>query len=112
MHWSGNAGMRGIDSHGILLIVIQYLSGWTYVSKKRGVRITLMSNDGNRVRYCNNNYRSAFVIAETSLSNFMRWTDERKTLQLHRQVAFAVAKNKFIRRANAEYAFNLIASAL
>lgn len=89
--------------------MIQYLPGWTYISK-RGVRVTLMSNDGDRVTHCNNNHRSVLTIAETSLKNFQRWTDERRTLRLHRQVAHSFARKRFIRPANSAYAVDLITS--
>lgn len=89
--------------------MIQYLPGWTYISK-RGVRVTLMAVDGDRVKHCNNNHRSVLTIAETSLANFKRWTDEKKTVRLHRQIAHSFARKRFIRPENGAYAMDLITS--
>jgi hypothetical protein len=89
--------------------MIKYLPGWTYVSK-RGVRVTLMSNDGERVEHCRNDRSTALAISETSLKNFQAWTDPKRTLRLHRQVAHSMAHKRFIRRDNAAYVVDLIAS--
>jgi hypothetical protein len=85
--------------------MIQYLPGWTYINK-RGVRSTLIAVDvaKGRVKHCRNSRASAFVISETSLKNFQRWTDETRTLKLHKQIAALTPSGKVcIVKRNADY---------
>jgi hypothetical protein len=72
--------------------MIELKPGWTYVSKNGNVRRTIISIDGDRVTWCNNDRRTAFTFNECTAKGFHKWMGVSNTARLHNQIECAQLK--------------------